>query len=206
MGKATIAWIVVILVASIFIGGGCATYNNLQREHQAAKGGKSHYGAALDLCSQKIAGVWTATNQLFEHESEVQTGVAQARSGYMDAAEVFKMAASSGADIKTLTEAASKATAAALNFKVQVEQTPQLVTGQATRDNVRNMQEAVNEMKTALDDWIADIQTYNTYRGSAWPSFLSTVLSGFFNKFPSELEYYEGSTQSLDMNSLNPQK
>jgi hypothetical protein len=64
------------------------------------------------------------------------------------------------------------------------------------------MESSVNEIKTALDDWIVTIKKYNTYRGSAWPS----VVGGFMRKFPGEIKFYEGEIKKLDVNELNPER
>lgn len=200
-----IVLIALVLVPLIFLGAGCGAYNNLNRMHQDALGGKSHYGAALDICSQKIGGVWTVMQQHFDHESSTFQGVAQARSGYLAAQSAFQaLAANPNANLKDLTQAADGALKSALSLQVQIEAYPQLQGGDIARENMRNMQEGTNEIKSALDDWIKYIKDYNTYRGSAFPEFMSTMASGFFSKFPSSLEYYEGTTGSLDMDALNP--
>ena len=61
----------------------------------------------------------------------------------------------------------------------------------------------MNEIKTALDDWITTIKDYNTYRGS----FGVTIIAGFMGgKYPVKIAYYEGEIKALDIDSLNPDK
>lgn len=67
---------------------------------------------------------------------------------------------------------------------------------------MRNMEVSVNEIKTALDDWVVAIRDYNTYRGSAWPS----MVGGFMKKFPAQIDYYKGEIEKLDVDKLNPDK
>ncbi len=66
---------------------------------------------------------------------------------------------------------------------------------------MRNMEVVVNEIKTALDDWVTAIRNYNTYRGSAWAS----IVGGFLSKFPSDVKYYEGDVTKLNVDELNPE-
>jgi len=82
-----------------------------------------------------------------------------------------------------------------------VEAYPQLRASETSQQNMRNLEEAVNEIKTALDDWISAIKTYNIYRGSAWPS----VVGNFMTKFPAEIKYYEGDVKKLNVEELNPE-
>ncbi len=185
----------VILILSVV-----GVWNSLNRNLQNAEGAKSHYSAALGFCTEKIQGVWIIANQYLDHESSTFKAVAEARSGYKAASDAFEKAAAEGKGTKELTEAGNGVVQAALAFRVQIEAYPQLRATETTQSNIRNMQEAVNEMKTALDDWIAAIRKYNTYRGSAWPS----IAGSFMAKFPSEIEYYEGKLEIPDIGSLNP--
>ncbi len=194
--------VVVFLAVALILGSSIVSvWNTLNQNHQAVKGGESHYSAALATCTEKIKGVWEISNQYLEHESETFKAVAAARSGYQAAADEFESAVSEGKDTKELTRAGTQAVQAAMAFRIQIEAYPQLRGAETSRENMRNMEEAVNEIKTALDDWIASIKTYNTYRGSAWAS----IVGGFMGKFPAEIEYYEGEVKKLDMDELNPQ-
>lgn len=196
-------WVIpVIIVAAILImvmvfSG---TWNTLNKLYQDTKGGKAQYGAALDLCSQKIEGVWAIADQYMKHESQTFKDVTLARSGYQKAAEDYKSAEAKG-DTEGMTKSAMEAQAAALSFQIQVEAYPDLKASETTKENIRNMEESVNEIKTALDDWIYSIKQYNTYRGGFFPS----IIGGLMGQFPSEIKYYEGTVDELDIDSLNPQ-
>ncbi|MDD4858575.1 MAG: LemA family protein [Candidatus Krumholzibacteria bacterium] len=199
-----IAIVVVILVviALSLVGSGVGVWNRLNREYQSVEGGKSQYSAALNTCTEKIKGVWEIANQYMKHESETFIAVAQARSGYDTAREAFEKAAAEGRDTEELTKAGADVVQAAMAFRIQVEAYPELRAVEASQENMRNMESSVNEIKTALDDWIVTIKNYNTYRGSAWPS----ILGGFMKKFPAQIKYYEGEIKKLDVNELNPEK
>jgi hypothetical protein len=195
---AIILAIIVIGVASSAIG----VWNRLNQYNQAVEGGTSHYSAALNTCTEKIKGVWEIANQYMKHESETFVAVTQARSGYDAAAEAFEKAAAEGKGTEDLTKAGSEVVRAAMAFRIQVEAYPQLRAAETSQENMRNMEASVNEIKTALDDWIVTIKNYNTYRGSAWPS----IVGQFMKKYPAKINYYEGEIQKLDVNSLNPEK
>jgi len=202
MKKGCIISIVVLIVgAFIVIGSLIGVFNTLNRNYQNVGGAKSQYSAALNVCSEKIKGVWEITNQYMNHESQTFKAVAEARSGYAAAAEAYKTAVNSGNE-KELTQAGAGVVQAALAFRIQIEAYPQLKAVETAKENIRNMQESVNEIKTALDDWINTIRSYNTYRGSFFPS----IIGSFFSRFPSEIQYYEGEVKKLDMDTLNPDK
>ncbi|HVO76962.1 MAG TPA: LemA family protein [Candidatus Bathyarchaeia archaeon] len=194
--------IILVVIALSFVLSGVGVWNRLNRDYQAVEGGKSHYSAALNTCTEKIKGVWEIANQYLKHESATFIAVAQARSGYDVAREAFEKAAAEGKGTDELTKAGTDVVKAAMAFRIQVEAYPELRAAETSQENMRNMEVSVNEIKTALDDWIVTIKNYNTYRGSAWPS----ILGGFMKKFPAQIKYYEGEVQKLDVNSLNPEK
>lgn len=197
-----IAVIILVVIVLSFAMSAVGVWNKLNREYQAVEGGKSQYSAALNTCTEKIKGVWEIANQYMKHESETFIAVTQARSGYDTAKDAFEKAASEGKDTEELTKAGSEVVKAAMAFRIQVEAYPQLRAAETSQENMRNMESSVNEIKTALDDWIVTIKNYNTYRGSAWPS----IMGGFMKKFPSDIKYYEGEIKKLDVNELNPYK
>lgn len=194
--------VVIILFVLIFFGSVVGVYNTLNRNYQTVGGAKSQYSAALNVCTEKIKGVWEIANQYMAHESATFKAVAEARSGYQAAADAYKKAIEEGKGVKELTEAGTGVVQAALAFRIQVEAYPQLRAAETAKENMRNMEEATNEIKTALDDWIASIKSYNIYRGNFWPG----IIGSFFGKFPSEIAYYEGEVKKLDIDQLNPQK
>jgi LemA protein len=199
IGVGVLAFVVFLV---ILIGSLVSVYNTLNTKYQDAMGGKSLYSSSLNNCTQKIEGVWTIYSQYLDHESQTFQKVAEARSGYKKAFEAFTTAKAAGKSTQELTKLGTQAVNAALAFNVQIEAYPNLKAAEIAQSNIQNMQESVNEIKTALDDWIATIKGYNTYRGSAWPS----IAGSFFTKFPSELKYYEGEVKKLDINDLNPRK
>jgi hypothetical protein len=201
IGVAVVLIVIVILAISI-VSSAVGVWNKLNQKFQMVEGGKSHYSAALNTCTEKIKGVWEIANQYMEHESETFIKVAEARSGYDAAREAFEKAAAEGKDTEELTKAGAGVVQAAMAFRIQVEAYPQLRAAETSQENMRNMEASVNEIKTALDDWVVTIRDYNTYRGSAWPS----LLGGFMKKFPASIKYYEGEIQKLDVDDLNPEK
>jgi hypothetical protein len=194
--------IVLAIVAISIVSSAVGVWNKLNQKFQMVEGGKSHYSAALNTCTEKIKGVWEIANQYMEHESETFIKVAEARGGYDAAREAFEKAAAEGKDTEELTKAGTEVVQAAMAFRIQVEAYPQLRAAETSQENMRNMESSVNEIKTALDDWVVTIRDYNTYRGSAWPS----MLGAFMKKFPASIKYYEGEVQKLDVNTLNPEK
>jgi LemA protein len=197
-----VALIVIVIVAISIVSSAVGVWNKLNQKFQMVEGGKSHYSAALNTCTEKIKGVWEIANQYMEHESETFIKVAEARSGYDAAREAFEQAAAEGKDTEELTKAGAGVVQAAMAFRIQVEAYPQLRAAETSQENMRNMEASVNEIKTALDDWVVTIRDYNTYRGSAWPS----MLGAFMKKFPASIKYYEGEVQKLDVDKLNPEK
>ena len=198
---AAIVVIVIVIIALSLVSSGVGVWNKLNRYYQSVEGAKSQYSAALNTCTEKIKGVWEVANQYMKHESETFIAVSQARAGYEAAREAFERAAAEGKGTEELTKAGTDVVQAAMAFRIQVEAYPELRAAETSQENMRNMEVSVNEIKTALDDWVVTIRDYNTYRGSAWPS----MLGSFMKKFPSEIEYYEGEIKKLDIDDLNPE-
>jgi hypothetical protein len=198
----TLVVLIIAIVAISVVSSAVGVWNRLNREYQAVEGGKSHYSAALNTCTEKIKGVWEIANQYMKHESQTFIAVAEARSGYDAAREAFEKAEAEGGGTEQLTKAGADVVRAAMAFRIQVEAYPELRAAETSQENMRNMESSVNEIKTALDDWIVTIRSYNTYRGSAWPS----LVGGFMKRFPASIKYYEGEIQKLDVNTLNPEK
>jgi hypothetical protein len=190
--------IVLVIVGSIYTG----TWNQLNGKYQAVNGAKSRYSAALSTCTQKIKGVWAIADQYLSHESATFENVAKARSGYDAATKAFEAALKEGKDTKALTQAGTDVVNAALAFRIQIEAYPQLRGAETSQENIRNMEVSVNEIKTALDDWITTIKDYDTYRGS----FLPSVVGAVIGRFPAHIDYYEGSVKELNVEQLNPRQ
>jgi hypothetical protein len=66
---ALIVVFVVALIAVAVLSSTVGVWNKLNRNYQMVEGGKSHYSAALNTCTEKIKGVWEIANQYMEHES-----------------------------------------------------------------------------------------------------------------------------------------
>ncbi len=182
----------------ICIMGYAGVQTNLNNRLQEVQGGKSKYSAALEVCTQKIKGVWAIADQTMNKESEVYKEVAKARGGYMAGQDAWA-AAEQDDDMEAMTQAAGTMVQAAMAFRIQVEAYPDWKSAGVQKDNMRNLAEATNEIKTALDDWITMIRDYNKYRGSFWVDIFASA------KYPSEIKYFEGSVTKLDVDSLNPQ-
>jgi hypothetical protein len=193
---------VLIMLSLVLFGSYQSVWNSLNTYNQRAEGGKSLYSAALNTCTQKIQGVWIIADQYLDHESDTFKSVTKARSGYEDASHAFKTALEQGKSTKELTTTGAEVVKAALAFRIQIEAYPQLRGVEASKEVMRGLQEGVNEIKTALDDWIVAIRDYNTYRNS----FLPNLLAGFMGaRYPVRIEYYEGKIKELDISGLNPQ-
>jgi LemA protein len=200
IGLVILIWVIVVGVVLV-VSSAVGVWNRLNRNYQAVEGANSRYSAALNTCTEKIKGVWEIANQYLKHESETFKAVAEARSGYSAAVDAFQKAASETKGIEELTRTGTDAVRAALAFRIQVEAYPQLRAVETSQENMRNMEVAINEIKTALDDWVTTIRDYNTYRGSAWPS----IIGSFMRKFPSEIKYYQGDVTKLNVEQLNPE-
>lgn len=194
--------IAVVVMFSMYV----SIYNRLNTMNQAALGGKSLYSSALNLCSQKVKAVWAMADQISNKEMEAQKAIATARSGFEQAEKLFKTALEQGKGTEELTRAANGVLQSALAIRVQIEAYPVIRSVDTYNQAMRGVEEGINEIKTALDDWIVGIRNYNTYRKSFWVSVLTSWFSGRFGVFPDEYKYYEGSLEELDIDALNPQK
>jgi len=206
IGLGIAALLVILLV------GGCSSvvtvWNTLNRNYQEVNGAKSRYSVALNTIPQKIEGVWTMSQQYMDHESKTFRDYAAMRSAVIPAIQEFQSAVASGKlsesdQVKAaqgIQKTLGEMNNAWLNIKATSESNPQLRAAETSQHAMQTMEEGVNECKTALDDWIASIRIYNTYRGNAWPS----IIGSFMKKFPPQIEYYEGEVKKLDIKSLNP--
>ncbi|MFC1656552.1 LemA family protein [Patescibacteria group bacterium] len=192
----------------MIFGNFVSVWNNLNAKYQGVEGAESMYSAALNVVPEKIEGVWTMSQQYLDHESKTFVDLSEARSGMIDATELFQSLVESGADPSEIIQGAQGVFAQILEFQtaanlavdVQIEAYPSLRGADTTEQAMNTLEEGVNEVKTALDDWIVTIRNYNTYRGSFWPN----IYGSFMGRFPSEIEYYKGSIEELDISSLNP--
>lgn len=175
-----------VIILAILISGGTIIggYNNLVQQQQQVKQEESRYGAALDLGSQKIEAVWTIYTTYLSHESELFENATKLRAQFY----------------KSASEGDPKATVnAALAFQLLSvkEAFPQLVSAPIAKDTQRSFEESINEMKTALDDWITATQVYNTQR----TIFPNNVIGNAFN-FPREYNYYHSENVRLNVSVI----
>ena len=199
------AVVLIFAVFSIFMAYK-TTYDTLNIKQQNVNAAKSNYSAALETIPQKIEGVWAMAQQYMDHESKTFTDVAALRSGALQAVEQFKQATLSDADMSKLNMLAGQTmqrlNEAALAINLQFERYPELRASETTQRAMVTLEEGVNEVKTALDDWISSIKNYNTYRGE----LIVGIFANFMSKYPLSYEYFESDTKKLDINSLNPVK
>lgn len=212
MNKLGIGLLVVLVAVVVLFVGGCnavvGVWNTLNKNYQSVQGAKSLYSAALNTVPQKIEGVWIISQQYMDHESKTFREYAAMRSAIVPAIQEFQKAVGSGklseSDQVKYAQGIQKTlgdfNSTWLTIKATVESNPQLRAAETSQHAMRTMEEGVNECKTALDDWITSIRSYNTYRGNAWPS----IAGSFMKKFPPEIQYYEGEVKKLDIKGLNP--
>lgn len=180
-------WITVgamALIALILVLTVIGAFNGLVQKQQLVKQGESRYGAALDLGSQKIEAVWVVYTKYLSHESGLFENATRLRGQY------YKAAAEGNPD-------ATVQAALAFNLLAVREAYPQLVSAPLAQQSIRSMEESINEMKTALDDWIYQIQVYNTQRNS----FPTNIVGSTFN-FPSEYNYYRSEKARLNVSEI----
>lgn len=179
-----IAVVAVLVVLGISIVG---TYNGLVQSQQLVHQKESQYGIALDLCSQKIAGIWAIFNRYVDHESDVFINTAKARSAFND----------SVAQKGDPYGAAQSAGLIYANVRVVTESNPQLASALTAENSLASFQEAVNEIKTAADDWMVQVQRYNTQRNS-----FPNNMVGSWTGFPAEYPYYQPERTRLDVTEM----
>jgi len=182
MKKWHIAVIGIVLLGIIT----AALYNGLVVREQQYRAGGGHYSVALDLCSQKIELIGKIYQTYLSQERTIIATWAEARSA-------FYQAASEG-DVEETIEAVTNLQ---LNVKAVVEAYPVLSSVPVAQQTIGEMTEAVNEIKTASDDWVFATQNYNSARKS-WP----TVWAGNMFGFPGEFQYYQSDQAKLDVSEI----
>jgi hypothetical protein len=199
-GGQAIAIAVALLFGATFV----YTWNTLNSNYQGVKASRSHYGGALDLIPEKIKGVWEMCNQYLDHESGTYKAIAEARNGIVRGVDNFHKLPQSGSDSDAVKggQDVYEAVRGFRTLAMTLENYPNLKGMDATSRNMRTLDEGVNEIKTALDDWINAIKVYNTHRGSFMPSMLGSMMT----RFPAEIDYYTGHRESFNVDALNPQK
>ncbi|HUM80624.1 MAG TPA: LemA family protein [Methanothrix sp.] len=181
---AKIALIAAVMLLGLSIVG---SYNGLVQSQQLVQQKESQYGIALDLCSEKIAGIWTIFNRYVDHESDVFINTAKARSAFNDSI----MQKSNPYD------AAQSAGLIYANVRMVTESNPQLASALTAENSLASFQEAVNEIKTAADDWMVQVRKYNTQRNS-----FPDKIVGSWTGFPEEYPYYHPDRTKLNITDL----
>lgn len=211
MNKGLLAVIGVIIVLLVVLGAGFSWITGIQkamvREQQNVLSQEGRYGAALETLSEKIKGIWSLEKDFLDHEKETLTGVIKARAEAVNAAgRAYSEATAQGNPDKTI-EAANEFNRTARDFVLSVnvnalrEAYPQLFSPGIVQQTLRGLEEAVNEIRTSLDDWQVAIRDYNTYRAQ-WPQrFVGDLL-----RFPASFDYYKAEKAKLNMDELMPEK
>ncbi|HNX40082.1 MAG TPA: LemA family protein [Methanothrix sp.] len=180
--KAAIAAVLALIVLSTV-----GSYNGLVQSEQLTHQKEAQYGVALDLCSQKIEGIWMIFNRYVDHESDVFINTARARSAFNDS--VMQKG--------NPYDSAQSAGLIYANVRMVTESNPQLASALTAENSLASFQEAVNEIKTAADDWMVQVQRYNTRRNSV-PTNIIGSLTGFAKEYP----YYQPERTRLDVAEL----
>ena len=179
----------------------------LVQRQQSVLAQEGWYGAALETLSEKIKGIWAIQRDFLEHEKDTLTDVIRARAEALDrSGQEFAAAVAEGDPDKTIEAAnrfqeATRGLALSVDVVALQEAYPQLFSPPIVQQTMRGLEEAVNEIRTALDDWQVAIRTYNTYRGQ-WPQ---SFVAGFLG-FPESYDYYKAEKAKLDMDKLMPSR
>lgn len=209
MKKGCLFGVVGLVVIGLLALAGFSWVMGIQREmvqrQQSVLAQEGRYGAALETLSEKIKGIWAIEKDFLAHEKDTLTDVIKARAEALDkTGQEFAAAAAQGDPEKTI-EAATKFREAAQGLSLAVnvnalrEAYPQLFSPPIVEQTMRGLEEAVNEIRTALDDWQVAIRNYNTFRAQ-WPqSFVAGTLG-----FPASFDYYKAEKAKLDMDKLMP--
>ena len=111
-----------------------------------------------------------------------------------------------GSSILDLTKLGTNYGQALVNVRVAFEAYPQLRTTETYQKAMASVEEGYNEIKTALDDWISQIRSYNQYRRSLVTNWFANIFGW---DFPKQIQYYEGGIKepeqiSIPSEELNP--
>lgn len=187
VNKASYPIIAAVAVLALIALSAIGSYNGLVQSEQLIHQKESQYGVALDICSQKIEGIWTIFDRYINHESDVFINTAKARSA-------FNNSISEQGNPYTATQSAGMIYA---NVRMVTESNPQLASALTADNSLASFQEAVNEIKTAADDWMVQVQRYNTERNSFPTNFIGS-WAGFAREYP----YYQPERTRLNVTQL----
>ncbi len=200
-----VALVVLVLIALAGFSWVMGIQKSMVARQQTVLAQEGRYGAALETLSEKIKGIWAIEKDFLEHERGTLTDVIRARAEALDrTGQEFAAAAAAGDPEKTIEAAtrfqeAAQGLTLAVNVNALREAYPQLFSPPIVSETMRGLEEAVNEIRTALDDWQVAIRDYNTFRAQ-WPqSFVAGALG-----FPASFDYYKAEKARLDMDELMP--
>lgn len=180
------------LIVCCALGGLVLNFQSTQKalllKQQTVERGKAQYDGALDIVTQKIIGAFDLADRQIAHEDRAYQTLADARKAYE--------AASSG----TPPEQVLAAQGFTLAFRAVVEDNPEFASAAVVQDAMNAMEEAVNEVFTAFQDWQDGVFKYNQYRGQLFMPLIAGNMLGF----PRSFDYYEGVNQNLDIRELIP--
>lgn len=188
--------IVVGVIVLVLVCGACGLISSFQStqvtllgKQQSVQRGEAQYGGALDIVTQKIVGAFDLADRQIAHEDNAYKVLAEARQTYENAVE-------GGAPPDQLQAAQGFAFA----FQAIMEDNPEFASAEVVQDAMNAMEEAVNEVFTAFQDWQDAILDYNSYRGRLFmPLIVGNALG-----FPRSFDYYEGESEGLDIRQLIP--
>jgi hypothetical protein len=216
MKKATtgcgIIFVLLVLAAIVagiwFISNYIGRRDNLVAYEEKVHHGRSLMASAVNNCTTKMKAVWEMAREEGLLEQETYQDIAKARAGMMEAAEAYEAAENeAGETPKTLQGLAANLGRSMLNVRVAFENYPQLRTAEVYQKAMAAVEEGMNEIKTAMDDWITDCKNYNTYRRQTITSFFVDRFYG--DEFPERVDYYEGGIENAedfkpDVNMIKP--
>jgi hypothetical protein len=171
------------------IGSFQTTQGTLIDKEQLVQRGESQYGGALDIVTQKITGAFSLADRQIAHEDRTYQELAEAYKAWGEASQ-------SGTPVDQLTAAA----AFNLKFQALTINNPEFASAEVVQDAMNAMEEAINEVFTAFQDWQDAILGYNSYRGKLFMPLIVGDLLGF----PRSFEYYEAAHENFNIQDFIP--
>lgn len=178
-----------LLAACGLIGSVQSTQISLLEVQQKVQRGQAQYSGALDIVSQKITGAFDLADRQISHEDRAYKQIA-------DAYAAFGSAKQTG----TPVDQVAAARAFQLQFTALASNFPQFASADVVKTAMNAMEEAVNEIFTAFQDWQNAVLAYNSYRGQ----FFMPIIVGNALGYPQSYAYYEGAAKRLDIKELIP--
>lgn len=171
------------------VGSVQSTQITLLDVQQKVQRGQAQYSGSLDIVAQKITGAFSLADKQISHEDRAYKQMA-------DAYAAFGKAKESG----TPVDQVAAARAFNLQFNALASNFPQFASAEVVKAAMNAMEEAVNEIFTAFQDWQNAVLAYNKYRGQ----FFMPLIVGNALGYPQSYAYYEGAAKRLDLKELIP--